>query len=112
MDSKSLTQSGTAFRALLDVLRDADATFLSGARAVGDEIDVAAGYRHLTHLLGYAFELYLEADPLRPRFTPLASPTRKILGDNVDSRYFFAPLNGQQTYRLHGTRGNEVYLAF
>jgi hypothetical protein len=102
----------TAFRELLDCLRDAEATFLEGPRAVPDETGAVDGYRHLTHLLGYAFELYLESDPLRPSFTPLASPTRKILGDNVDSLYHFAAIDGRLSYRIRGVRGNEVYLAF
>ena len=112
MESTPLTKSGSAFRELLDVLRDADQTFLTGPRGGMDALGVAEGYRHLTHLLGYAFDLYLESDADRPQFTPLASPTRKILGDNVDSRYFFAPLNGRRAYRIRGRRGNEVYLAF
>jgi len=105
-------QSSAAFRELLDLLRTADETFLSGARGEMDELGVAAGYRHLTHLLGYALDLYLEGDAERPSFTPLALPARKILGDNVDSRYFFAPLDGRRSYRIHGRRGNEVYLSF
>jgi len=112
MSDSTASRSGSAFRALLELLRDADATFLTGARAVTDAIDVAEGYRHLTHLLGYALDLYVEADPLRPSFVPLAAPTRKILGDNVDSRYFFAPLDGTRRYRIRGRRGDEVYLAF
>ena len=101
-----------AFHALLDLLHDADATFLDGPRAVTDEVDVAEGYRHLTHLLSYGLDLYLEGDADRPWFTPLASPTRKILGDNVDSRYHFAPLRGDRAYRIDGIRGDGVYLAF
>ncbi|HVN86722.1 MAG TPA: DUF1214 domain-containing protein [Candidatus Binatia bacterium] len=112
MDSSNLTESGRAFRALLDVLRDADATFLTGPRAGLDALAVAEGYRHLTHVLGYALDLYLENDPQRPHFTSLASPTRKILGDNVDSRYFFAAIDGARSYTIRGRRGNEVYLAF
>jgi hypothetical protein len=112
MAAPSIPQAGIAFRELLDVLRDADATFLTGPRAVTDAVSIAEGYRHLTHLLGYALDLYLEGDPERPQFTPLASPTRKILGDNVDSRYFFAPLSGTRAYRIRGRRGNDVYLSF
>jgi uncharacterized protein DUF1214 len=106
------TDAGQAWRELLDLLRDADQTFLVGPRADMDALGVAAGYRHLTHLLHYAFDLYLEGDPERPVFTPLASPTQKILGDNVDSLYHFAPLRGDRRYRIRGRRGNEVYLAF
>ncbi len=112
MESRRVNESGAAFRELLDVLQEADATFLSGPRAVTDAVSVAEGYRHLTHLLGYALDFYLEGDPERPSFTPLASPTRKILGDNVDSRYFFAPITGTRAYRIHGRRGNDVYLSF
>lgn len=106
------TTAGAAWHALLDLLREADQTFLTGARADLDALGVAEGYRHLTHLLSYALDLYLEADPERPAFTSLASPTRKILGDNVDSRYFFAPLRGDRRYRIDGQRGDEDYLAF
>jgi hypothetical protein len=105
-------ESGRAFHALLDTLRDADQTFLDGPRADMDALGVAEGYRHLTHLLGYALDLYLEGDAERPVFTPLASPTQKMLGDNVDSLYHFAPLRGDRRYRIRGRRGNEVYLAF
>jgi hypothetical protein len=112
MANEPTTETGRAYRALLDLLRDADQTFLAGPRAEMDALGVAEGYRHLTHLLGYAFDLYLEGDPDRPAFTPLAAPTRKILGDNVDSLYHFAPLRGDRRYRIRGWRGNEVYLAF
>ena len=105
--------SAAAFRALLDELAAAEASFTTDARAADlDAAGTVDGYRHLTHLLGYALDLYCEADAERPAFTPLASPTRKILGDNVDSRYFFAPLRGDRGYRIEGVRGDECYLAF
>jgi hypothetical protein len=110
--SMTTTAAGRAFHALLDTLHDADQTFLTGPRAGMDALGVAEGYRHLTHLLAYALDLYLEADPERPVFTALASPTQKILGDNVDSRYHFAALRGDRRYRIRGRRGNDVYLAF
>ena len=106
------TESGRAFRELLDLLREADGTFTSGDRGPLDALGVVEGYRHLTHLLSYGFDLYLEADAERPAFTSLAAPTRKILGDNVDSIYHFAALRGDRAYRIHGRRGNAVYLAF
>ncbi len=112
MPTSPPSDAGRAFHALLDTLRDADQTFLTGPRADMDALGIAEGYRHLTHLLGYALDLYLEGDPERPVFTPLASPTQKILGDNVDSLYHFAPLRGDRRYRIRGRRGNEVYLAF
>src|SRR5581483_2737808 len=56
-------ESARAFRELLGLLRDADATFRDGPRVVDDPIAIADGYRHLTHLLGYGLDLYLEAIP-------------------------------------------------
>jgi hypothetical protein len=111
-DAGPTPASTAAFAALLDELRAAEAAFTSGARSDLDTLGRLEGYRHLTHLLGYAFDLYLEGDPERPTFTPLASPTRKILGDNVDAAYAFAPLRGDRAYRIRGTRGNGRYLAF
>jgi Protein of unknown function (DUF1214) len=104
------TESGDAFHALLDALREGESTF-AGREDLG-ALDVTEGYRHLTHLLAYGLDLYLEGDAERPSFTPLASPTQKILGDNVDSIYFFAPLRGDRGYRIRGVRGAGVYLAF
>jgi hypothetical protein len=112
MTNPPTTEAGRAWGDLLDLLRDADQTFLEGPRAELDALGVAEGYRHLTHLLGFAFDLYLESDAERPAFTPLALPTRKILGDNVDSIYHFAALRGDRRYRIRGRRGNEVYLSF
>jgi len=105
-------ESRRAWLALLDLLREADATFLAPPRGPLDPQGIADGYHHLTHLLSYAFDLYVEADAERPAFTPLASPTRKILGDNVDSTYRFAALRGDRAYRITGVRGDGVYLAF
>src|SRR5262245_65575589 len=105
-------ESRRAWLALLDLLREADATFLAPPRGPLDPQGIADGYHHLTHLLSYASAPYVEADAERPAFTPLASPTRKILGDNVDSTYRFAALRGDRAYRITGVRGDGVYLAF
>ena len=60
-------ESGVAFRELLDLLRDADRTFLEGDRAVTDEVSAAEGYRFLTDALHAALEIYLRSDAQRPR---------------------------------------------
>jgi hypothetical protein len=111
------SESGRAFRELLDLLREADGTFTGGDRGPLDALGVVEGYRHLTHLLSYGFDRYLEADAERPAFTSLAAPTRKILGDSVDSVYHFAALRAeraaetvQETYRQRqrGAHGQHV----
>src|SRR5262249_56184679 len=92
--------------------READGTFPAPPRGPLDPQGIADGYHHLTHLLSYAFDLYVEADAERPAFTPLASPTRKILGDNVDSTYRFAALRGDPAYRIPRVPAAAPPLAF
>jgi hypothetical protein len=106
------THTQQAWRALLDLLRDADQTWLVGDRAVHSELDVAEGYRHLTNLLSYAFDFFVESDPARPEFVPIALPSKKILGDNTDSIYFYTNIRGDLAYRIVGRRGDDVYLSF
>lgn len=102
-----------AWQQLLELLGQYDRSFLEGPRAAGfQEIDVAEGYRHMAHLLSFGFDLFLESDPDRPQFVPLALPTKKILGDNVDSVYHYTNVNGLREYRIVGRRGDDCYLSF
>lgn len=104
-------ETTTAFRELLDLLRGADEIFLDGPRAVPDEVSALEGYRWLTEVLSIALDCYLWADPARPEFVDLVSPTRKFGGDNADAFYSFAPIDPRRSYRIHGRRGDAVYLS-
>jgi hypothetical protein len=101
----------TAFRELLDTMRDADQVFLDGPRAVADPVTIAEGYRWLTEVMSVALDCYLWADPARPSFVELVSPTRKFGGDNADAYYYFAPVDPRRTYRVRGRKGDAVYLS-
>ncbi len=103
-------QTGAAFRELLEFLMEADKTFLNPDKGM-DRTGIADGYRHLAHLLSYGFDCYLESDPLRPVFIPMAQPSKKILGDNTDSVYRFTQINGDRPYRIAGRRGNDCYFS-
>ena len=104
-------ETSTVFRELLDLLREADREFLEGARAVGDEAFVMEGYRYLTEVLAVALDCYFHADPLRPEFVQLVSPTRKFGGDNADAFYSFAPVDPARSYRITCSKGDAVYLS-
>jgi Protein of unknown function (DUF1214) len=106
-----MSKTHDAFIELLDVLRALPETFTDELKGLGPQSQIQ-GYRHLAHLLSYGFELYLESDPLRPAFVPLARPTQKILGDNTDSVYCFTQVRGDQRYRIWGIRGDACYLSF
>src|ERR1700690_2139599 len=104
-------ESGTALRELLDLLRDADRTFVDGDRAVTDEVSAAEGYRYITDALHAALEIYLRSDAQRPAFVPITSPTFKWGGDNSDAFYNFAPVSPDTAYRVIGKRGDAVYIS-
>lgn len=104
-------KSSAAFRELLDTLRDADAIFLDGARAVADEVSVAEGYRWLLDVLSVALDCYVSADSAHPSFVELVSPIRKFGGDNADAYYYFAPVDPARTYRVRGRKGDAIYLS-
>ncbi len=106
--------STAAWRELLDGVRDLDASFLTGPKAVRGEQSVVEGYRFLTTLLGVAFDIYLFSDTARPRFADINTPFRQDRawgGDNTDAYYAFAPIDPRRTYRISGTRGDSIYFS-
>lgn len=77
-----------------------------------DTLDRTVGLRYLARniALGLTFELE-NNDPLRPELMQYFNPTRKQGGDNADAIYVGAPVNGTDTYRIHGDRGTARYFA-
>lgn len=102
-----------AWRGLLDLLRGADTSFLDWDQA-GElqPVDVAEGYRYLLHLLRYGVDFMVESDPQRPRFVEMANEVTKVFGDNRDTRYHYTHIDGGDTYRIVGNRGDACYLSF
>ena len=105
-------ETSTAFHELLDLIGGADGLFLSGDRAVPDEVSVVEGYQWLTQILAVALECYLWADSDRPTMVPITSPTLKWGGDNADACYWYAPVAPEHRYRVAGVRGDSAYLSF
>lgn len=104
----------TAYRELLDTLRDLDRSFLEGDRAVQDDRHVADGYRQLLTTLGVALDTYLFADPSRPQFVDVNTPFRRDRrwgGDNTDAYYAVCPVDPTRRYRISGNRGDSVYFS-
>lgn len=103
------TESRTAFRELLDALRDADERWLSDEWGMSDAGSIADGHRALLHILEGALATQFESDPLRPDFRRIVSPTRKMTGDNPDAVYFEAPIDPTHTYVIRGNVAGAVY---
>jgi hypothetical protein len=101
-----------AFDELIAALAEIrDGYALSEARAA-DALEVAEGFRYVGQALSAASELFFEADPERPRFASIASPARKLQGDNPDAIYHFARIRGDRAYRISGKIQQECYTSF
>lgn len=103
------TESRAAFGELLDLLHQADLRYLGPEHRIVQPLDIADGHRALLHLLSAGLELVAEADPERPAFRRMVSPTRKFRGDNPDAIYFSTPIRPDRTYRIRGNVAGAVY---
>ena len=81
-----------------------------GGEISGEE---RAARRYLVaNSLQHAFDAWFEADPVRPMFYRWLSPTKKLLGDNPDSLYYFAPIRDDRSYRITGNVGAATFTSF
>ncbi|MEM7103868.1 MAG: DUF1214 domain-containing protein [Bacteroidota bacterium] len=104
-------ESKTALAEFIEMLGEADQTFLDPDKEVDSQGQID-GYYHFFHLLQIAVEFYMHNDPLKPHFAILATPHRKVYGDNVDAVYYFTQLKSDQEYVIRGKRYDSVYLSF
>ena len=102
------TQSRAAFQELLGTLGEIDRRWLSAEWNIAPR-DIADGHRSILHLLSAALDMLVEADPERPLFQRLVSPTRKIQGDNPDAIYFYTPILDDRAYRIRGNTAGAAY---
>ncbi len=103
------TQSRAAFQELLALLGEIDRRYLSPEWNIARPQDIADGHRDILHLLSAALDVIAEADPERPVFTRLVSPTRKIQGDNPDAIYFSTLIRDDRAYRIRGNVAGAAY---
>ncbi len=94
-----------------DSLREAgELVFSDGAPST--PLDRAVGFRHVSRNISRALESTLEhTDPRFPNFRWNMTPTRKYGGDNPDSLYLKATIDGEHTYRIVGNRGSVKFIA-
>ncbi len=106
------TATREVFAELIVLLREIDTRYLGPEFRIADPGSVVAGHALALNLLAAGVDLYLDADPARPRFVSMVSPTRKLLGDNPDAFYFLAPIEGAHGYRIRGNLSGSVYTSF
>src|ERR1700727_966018 len=76
------------------------------------ERELLEGLRVIARVSSLCAQLSVEADPDRPSFFDMCSPTRMIGGPNPDGAYYLAMIRGDRRYRITGTRGSTAYLGF
>ncbi len=107
--------NGTAARAamlhLLDTIRGVQEKLIQADRGFSVE-ELAEAERALAHILYTALDFWLEAKPDRPVFRPYVTPTRKLLGCNPDSVYYFAPIRDDKRYRISGNLAAATFTSF
>ncbi|MDG2026046.1 MAG: DUF1214 domain-containing protein [Acidimicrobiales bacterium] len=112
MTSDLAPQARAAYDDLIETLTTIRDDYLGSERRFDDPLDVVEGYRYVGQILGVASELLIEADPDHPRLASMASPARKLQGDNPDALYHHARISGDRSYRIFGSIGQAIYTSF
>ena len=102
-----------------DTLRQAWDEMITTLQAARDAIDhpelmppppgdrnLAEGYRYLMGFVHSAVERAFHDDRERPQFRNALSTITRATIDNADAIYFYAPIDGSKTYRIHGDAGD------
>jgi hypothetical protein len=110
--SKIPTQAGEAFRELLSTLGEISERWASPEWNLQSEADAAEAHRAVLHMLEGGIGTFFEADPSRPRFQRIVSPTRKFTGDNADAIYYDAEVSPDREYVVRGRMDGAVYVSF
>lgn len=76
-----------------------------------DEQSLLEAHRWLLTILQVASDVYVWADPARPRFVDIVGPYKKWGGDNADAFYCHAPVDPARSYRVRVRPGDAVYLS-
>ena len=108
---EATSKSRAAMRGLLEAIRGVEDKLLTAESGFTTE-ELAEAERSLAHILYTGLDFWLEAKPHRPVFRPYVTPTRKLLGCNPDSVYFFAPIQDNKSYRITGNLAAAVFTSF
>jgi hypothetical protein len=106
------SEARIAMLELLSTIEQVQEKFLQPANGIHTADDVAEGQKALAHILETALYFWLESDPDRPVFKPYVTASRKLLGDNPDSIYYFAPIRDNRSYKISGNIGAAVFTSF
>ena len=109
--SNPTTESRKKLHELLDLIREIDERRYGSEWGIESLGDIADGHRNLMHLLEGGLFSHFDADPERPVFRRIVSPTRKFRGDNGDAIYFDAAIRPDRDYIVRGNMAGAVYVS-
>lgn len=107
--------SGAASRAWLDLAKklvEWDAKYSSPPWAGITSNEQAEARLLMADSLQLALDFWMSADTSNPSFTRFVGPDRKLLGDNPDAIYFFAPIRPDGEYVIRGNTAGATYTSF
>ena len=70
---------------------------------------LAEGYRYLMGYMHAAIERAFHSDPLCPQFHNALSPITRATIDNADAIYFYAAIDGRESYLVRGQAGAHAH---
>lgn len=106
------SKASAALQHLLTTIAETQEKFVTPQMGVTDAYTAGEANRLIAHMLHTGLEFWMEANPSRPVFKQYVNTTRKLLGDNPDSVYYFAAINDDQTYIIRGNIGAAVFTSF
>lgn len=109
------TDGGAASRAWLALaqkMAEWDAKFSAPPFAGITSNERAEARLLMADALQLSLDFWARADTANPSFTRFVSPGRKLLGDNPDAVYFFAPIRADAEYVIRGNTAGATYTSF
>lgn len=103
------TETESAFGELMRTVTDTHARLVEQLQ--DDEPTLLEAYKWILSILQVAGDVFLWADPARPRFVDIVGPYKKWGGDNADAFYCYIPVDPARTYRVTVEPGDAVYLS-
>jgi hypothetical protein len=100
-----------AFGELLAELGSLHGRLVEQLGAPEDEPTLLEAHRWILSILQVAADVYVWADPVRPRFVDIVGPYKKWGGDNADAFYCYMPVDPARRYRVRVEPGDAVYLS-
>ena len=109
--SEVQTDTRKALRELIDLLTEVDQRWVGPEWNLQSADDVVGAHRALMHMLEGGLGSFFEAEPTRPEFRKIVSPSRKFTGDNPDAIYYDAPICSDHRYRVRGRIDGAAYVS-